>query len=75
MNENYLKKYMNSIQMGCYKSVKDTIIKKCSITDDIWRNWLAGRTNIPNLAKPIINEVAGSDIFSKEEREDSLTFL
>ncbi len=65
MNKNYLKKFMESIPNRDYKATKDGIIKKCHITDYVWSNWLSGRTNIPELAKPVINEIAGFDIFSK----------
>lgn len=57
---------MDSIPVGDYKDVKDQIIEKCHITDDVWSNWLSGRTSIPELAKPIINEVAKRDVFETE---------
>ena len=67
MKTNYLKNYMNSIPTGDYKDVTDRIITDCRITRDIWRNWMSGRTSIPTLAKPIINEIAGYDIFAEKE--------
>lgn len=66
MKTNYLKEFMNSIPTGEYKDVKDRIIKKCHITDDIWSNWLSGRTSIPELAKPIISEIVNRDVFAIE---------
>ena len=63
MKKNYLKNYMDSIPMGDYRDIKDLIILKCCITDSIWKNWLSGRTAIPELAQPIINTIAGRNIF------------
>ncbi|MDH6355439.1 hypothetical protein M2132_001782 [Dysgonomonas sp. PH5-45] len=65
MNKTYLKQFMNSIPMGIYKDTKDQIIEECHITEDIWVNWLSGRTRIPELAKPVINKIAGRNIFEE----------
>jgi len=67
MKTNYLKNYMNSIPTGKYKNIRDLIISECCISDGVWKNWLSGRTSIPVLAKPIINEIAGYDIFTEKE--------
>lgn len=64
---NHLKKFMNSIPIVRYKGVKDEIVSKCHITDDIWRNWLTGRTPIPPLAQDVIRDIAGYDIFEEQE--------
>ena len=40
-----------------YCEVKQDIISKCVITSNVWKNWLNGRTAIPELAKPIIKEI------------------
>lgn len=63
MDKNYLKVFMESIPNKDYKTKKDDIVEKCHITDSVWSNWLSGRTAIPELAKPIINEVAGYNVF------------
>ncbi len=43
---------------------KSVIIRKCSITEDIFYNWLTGRSEIPQLAKPIIEQVVGVALFN-----------
>jgi len=60
---NYFREYMRSVPNGEYCSIKNKIITKCHISDEIWRNWLNGRTAVPKLAKPIIEEIAGRKIF------------
>ena len=60
---NYLKDFMQSVPVSDYNDVKQEIIEQCHITDAIWKNWLQGRTRIPELAKPIIKEIAGNPIF------------
>lgn len=64
MSKNYLKTFMEFIPSKDYKKIKDKIINQCHITNDVWGNWLSGRTEIPELAKPIINSIAGFDVFS-----------
>jgi hypothetical protein len=37
--------------------VRADILEKCSITKDVFYNWIGSRTEIPALAKPILNEI------------------
>lgn len=60
-----LKEFMESVPHKDYKRIKDLIILECKITDDIWANWLTGRTKITELAKPIIIKIAERDIFNE----------
>lgn len=62
-NKNELKDFMESIPMKDYKYIKDDIVKECYITDDVWKNWLSGRTCVPPLAKHIINRIAKQEVF------------
>jgi hypothetical protein len=67
--KNDLKHYMNTVPYGQYSEVKRRIIKACFVTEEVWANWMKGRTSIPYLAKEKINEIAGRDIFVTGELE------
>ena len=60
-----LKTFMESVPHKDYKRIRDLIIEECKITDDIWGNWLTGRTKITELAKPIITKIIEKDIFNE----------
>jgi hypothetical protein len=63
MDSTKLKLFMDSIPIGEYWYIKNQIIVRCKITPQILKNWRNGRTSIPELAKPIIEEIAGAKIF------------
>ena len=56
---------MKCLPYGEYYSVKHEIITECHISSDIWKNWLSGRTLIPELAKPIIKAILDNKIAEK----------
>ncbi|MDD3079582.1 MAG: hypothetical protein PHH37_10835 [Paludibacter sp.] len=56
--------WVNSITVGDYKRIKGQIIDQCKISDQIFRHWKCGNTKIPFWAQPIINKIAGKDIFN-----------
>ena len=62
MNEEFTN-YLNGIPFGDYKKTCDKIIAECKINPEIFKNWKSGRTAIPELAKPIIEEIARKTIF------------
>ncbi|MDR1718015.1 MAG: hypothetical protein LBS20_19435 [Prevotella sp.] len=61
--ENALKTFMDAVPMGRYKDIKDEIIAGCYISEYTWKNWLSGRTQVPELARLEINRIAGMKIF------------
>lgn len=63
---NQLKSFMESLPRGNYKRIKDQIIKDCFISEAVWKNWLSGRTRVPELAKPIINSVAERIVYETQ---------
>ncbi|MDR2004272.1 MAG: hypothetical protein LBQ74_14680 [Prevotella sp.] len=65
--ENALKTFMDNVPMGRYKDIKDEIIAACYISESTWKNWLSGRTAIPELAKLEINRITGEKVFEIEK--------
>lgn len=68
---NYFGEWINSIPVGDYQKVRGKIIKDCKITDQIFRHWKCGNSKVPVLAQPIINEIAGRNIFKEQNNEES----
>jgi len=63
MNEE-LKNYLNRLPVEEYPGQRTKIIALCKITPQVFRNWKNGLTEVPELAKPIINKIAGKEIFN-----------
>lgn len=61
--DNDLKRWWNSVPIGQAKEIRNQIIERCKISPFVWGNWINGRTQVPELAKPIINEIAGKNIY------------
>lgn len=55
---NKFRNFMLSVPYGQYEEVKSQIIAKCHINNSIFNNWNIGRTQVPPLAIPIIEEIA-----------------
>jgi hypothetical protein len=53
-----LKNWYESLPNGRTKSIKAEIIQKCQINETKLSNWMRGKTNVPALAKPILNKIA-----------------
>lgn len=53
---------MKKLPSDEYYTIKQEIISNCRITNSIWRNWLSGRTSIPLLAEPIIQEIIDANL-------------
>lgn len=61
--ENEFKNYLHNLNVEEYYRQRSEIIDKCKITPQIFRNWKNGYSQVYELAKPIINEIAKSEIF------------
>ncbi|MDR0754172.1 MAG: hypothetical protein LBF04_02165 [Prevotellaceae bacterium] len=61
--------YDNQIPFAQRDFFKEKIIEQCIPQKEkklqlfIFENWLHGRSHIPDLAKPIIEQIAGKKIF------------
>lgn len=64
---NVLKDYLEELTVVDYYEKRKEIITKCKINNQIFRNWKNGITPVPELAKPIINQIAESQIFNINE--------
>ena len=64
---NEFKEFIESLAVRDYTAVRRKIITDCKITDQIFRNWKNGYSAVPELAKPIINEIAGYQVFDIED--------
>lgn len=53
---------MNQVPYGCYTPIKHEIISRCLISDNVWKNWLRGRTPIPPLALREIKQVFDKNV-------------
>lgn len=65
---NQFRNWLDSIPTGDYNDVRLRVIEECLINDQIFRHWKAGNSKVPNLAKPIIEEIAGKPIFNTEKQ-------
>jgi hypothetical protein len=61
--------WIKTIPVGYYDDIRNRIIAECQITDQIFRHWKAGNSKVPNLAKPIIENIAGKPIFNFSDDE------
>lgn len=57
VKDNKFKKAYFSLKHADLEEVKLRIISECNITDDVFQNWVLGRTEIPVLAKPIVDKI------------------
>lgn len=64
---NEFKEFVETLAVRDYAATRRKIINDCKITDQIFRNWKNGLSAVPELAKPIINEIAGYQVFDIEE--------
>lgn len=52
------KEFIKRIEYGKYDAFRERVIVECKITAPIFINWRKGITEVPELAKPIINQIA-----------------
>lgn len=64
---NVLKDYLEELTVVDYYEKRKEIITKCKINNQIFRNWKNGITQVPELAKPIINQIANHEVFKLEK--------
>lgn len=62
--------WIDSLNIGIYPEIRKKIIADCRITPQIFRHWKNGNTKIPELAKPIIEVIAGAKIFMENGNTD-----
>jgi len=55
---NKFHKFSSAIPYGKYERVKKEIVERCFINNSIYSNWNTGRTQVPELAIAIINQIA-----------------
>lgn len=67
LNNSHFRDFVDALTVKDYADVRKKIIKECKITDQVFRHWKNGNTAVPELAKPIINEIAGYNVFSVED--------
>ena len=48
-----------------FGDVNHTLRQKMGVSNQTIRNYYHGKTEIPEMALPIINEVAGADLFAQ----------
>jgi len=61
---NPFKEWIENLPVKDYFETKTLVIQKCYITPQVFRHWKNGNSAIPELAKPIINEIAGYEVFT-----------
>ena len=61
--DNVLKKHLESVTVLEYQKQRAQIIEQCKITPQIFLNWKNGLTEVPELAKPVINEISGKQVY------------
>ena len=69
--ENSFTEWLDSLTVKDYYSTRSKIIRDCKINDQKFRNWKCGLTEVPELAKPIINQIAGYPVFPEDETEST----
>lgn len=65
MNNNPFKEWIESIPVGEYKDIRLQIIRECHVSRQIFNHWKLGNSKVPLLAQPIINKIAGKEIFQQ----------
>lgn len=58
--------WWQEIPQGQVHSIRERIMRKCAISQDVFYNWMKLRTEIPDLALREIELVAKEPIFSSE---------
>lgn len=56
--KNELKEWYETLPNGRVKELKAEIIRVCLINDNIFKNWLSGKTTVPPLAYDKLNKIA-----------------
>lgn len=64
---NPLRDYLETLTMSEYYEVRKEIIKKCKVSKQVFAHWKSGNSQVHELAKPIINRIAGQKIFNNKK--------
>ena len=62
-----LTEWLESLPVRDYKLTIGKIVEKCFIKKSTLNNWRYDLCKIPPLAKPIIEEIAGKEIFETDK--------
>ena len=65
--KNYFGDWIKGLSVGAYPEVRKQIISDCKITEQIFRHWKCGNSKVPILARDVINNIAGYNIFNPSE--------
>jgi len=64
-------KWWDNLPQGRANEMKQKIMSGCYISDQVFRAWLSGRTEIPNIAMPVIKQITGEDVFNLKSTNKS----
>lgn len=64
--ENYFGNWIKTIPVGDYPNIRKRILTECKISEQVFRHWKCGNSKVPVLAQPIVNEIAGREIFGPD---------
>lgn len=57
-------KWWDGLSLKVAPAIRQGLIQKCQVKAYTLSDWRRGRSEIPELLLPVINEVAGKDIFN-----------
>jgi len=66
--QNKFREWLDTIPTGQFNAIRFRVINECKITDQIFKHWKCGNSKVPVLAWPIINEIAGIEVFKIEKK-------
>lgn len=58
-----LKEWYLGLPQKDAQPMQKEIMTRCFISRSVFYNWINGVTKVPEVCKPIINEIAGKDVF------------
>jgi len=69
--QNIFGDWIKSIPVGDYNRIRHQVINDCKITNQIFRHWKCGNSQVPVLAHEKINLIAGKVIFKPDKNGQS----
>lgn len=64
---NMFKTWWLAVPNGMVRIYRDQIKKQCGITSVVFYHWFMGNSEIPTLALPIIEKIAGVEVFNENK--------
>ena len=58
------REWWDKLPQGEANEWKQKIMTGCYISCQVFGFWLRGRTEIPSIAMPVINQIVGEDVFN-----------